>query len=258
MILFGVTQRSNHLIIFRAGAVLAFLVLWELGSRSIGSPLFPSFVVVCDDLVELALDPRAWTHFGLTFGRGLVGICISGVAALSLGALAAKRAYFREALMPLVTSLQASPTILWISLLLVWLGTEGQAPVLMAVVVSFPVLFFNVLQGVQSLNTQLCEMLDFYDVRSWRRWRFVILPGVLSHVSAGLSFCLGVSWKVVTTAEFIGSERGIGAELHWAYRDLNIERMFSWGLILVALGLIVEHLISGTLRERAARISTAS
>jgi NitT/TauT family transport system permease protein len=109
----------------------------------------------------------------------------------------------------------------------------------------------NTVQGTQAIDRRLFSMMQLYQVSWFSGLTKVVLPGIQSFSAAAISYALGISWKVATTVEFIGSTRGAGAQIYWAYRGLDMPRLFSWGILIISLGLVVDHFVAGPLRKRS-------
>jgi ABC-type nitrate/sulfonate/bicarbonate transport system permease component len=113
-----------------------------------------------------------------------------------------------------------------------------------------PVLFLNAAQGTAALDRRLLLMARVYRVPRLTVLRQIILPGIAPYLLAGFSFALGVCWKVTSTAEFIGSASGVGAQIYWAYRLLDMPRLFAWAFVLIGVGMLLEVRVIRPLRRK--------
>ena len=195
-------------------------------------------------------EGRSWRDISLTLFRGASGLGLALSAALVCGLPAGRSPRVMSLLAPLVASLQACPPVLWISLLLVWLGQGNGVPLGVVFASVFPPLFANLAQGAASLDPRLFDMARLYRVGRGRVFKDIIWPGVRPYLTAGLSYALGTCWKVTAVAEFLGSADGMGSQLYWAYRMLAMPRLFAWALLLVVMGLGLELLVVRPLRTR--------
>nr|WP_281432198.1 ABC transporter permease subunit [Desulfatitalea alkaliphila] len=152
---------------------------------------------------------------------------------------------------PLVAALQATPPILWVTLLMVWVGTGSAVPVLVVIASLYPPLFLNVAQGTAALDHRLFAMARVYRVPPLRVLKDLLLPGIHSHLLGGLSHVLASCWKVTAVAEFLASGQGIGARIYWAYRMLEMEQLFAWAVVLVSIGMCIEFGLIRPLRRAA-------
>ena len=231
--------------------VAVILSLWTAATFFFGAGLVPSPLETLRCLAGMAMTGAMWEHTLITLSRGVLAIAMSLAVALVLGVGAGLSRTIMSLGTPLVAVLQATPPILWISLLMVWVGAGNTVPVVVVMAALFPPLFLNVAQSVAALDQRLFAAARVYRVGRMRILMQLILPGIFPHVLAGLTYALGSGWKIAAVAEFLGSSKGIGAQIYWAYRLLNMPELFAWALILVGLGVGLEFTLVRTLRRKA-------
>ncbi len=239
-------------------SILLAVVLWAVVSWLAGPALFPSPWETAGAMARLLATAESWKHILITFFRGTAGLFLALAAAFLIGIPCGLNRTAMNLLSPLIAVMQACPVIVWVSLLMVWVGVGSMVPIAAIWASVFPVLFLNVAQGVAALDERLFVMARVYRVGRWRMLRQLILPGISAPVVAGFSYALGVCWKVTATAEFIGSSSGIGSRIYWSYRFLDMPQLFCWALILIAFGLALEAGWVRPLRDRVRNAKKSS
>lgn len=229
--------------------LLVLFMAWWGVSRIAGTAVIPTPIATARAGWRLGADSETWQHVLITLSRGLTGLGIAACAALLLGVPCGISRETMRMVQPLVTACQGCPPVIWISLLMVWAGTGSTVPVAAIVVTVFPVMLANVAQGVASLDPRLFAMSRVYRIPRRRVFCEIVLPGIADYVVAALSFSLGITWKVTATAEFLGAGSGIGAQLYWAYRKLDMPVLFAWAVIVIVLGLALETWMIRPLRR---------
>jgi NitT/TauT family transport system permease protein len=214
--------------------------VWSLGTFIFGDRLVPSLFTTFSQLVTLALTPDFWVEIAITLFRGITALFFTILLALSTGIAAGRRERMMMMISPLVAMLQATPPILWITLLMVWAGSGSAVPIVVVIASLFPPLFANVAYSTAALDRRLFGMARLYHVGRYRILKDLIWPGIFPFFLSGLSFALGTCWKVAAVAEFLGSSRGIGSRIYWSYRMLDMPVLFSWAVVLIGLGVSVE------------------
>lgn len=236
-------------------ATLGILLLlggWWFASWKLGSTLLPTPPVVLSQLASMATETDALQQVSITLSRTLLGLTLGFGCALVLGLLAGHIVFVRHMINPVVAAMQSFPTIVWLTLLMVWVGTGSEViPAAVVFMVTFPVLFANVLQGYISIDQRLFAMSNLYRVPLWRVIRHIVIPSVIPHVLAGLSYGVAASWRVTIVAEFLGSASGMGARIYWSYRMLDMPQLFAWSTIAVSLGVALECLIIAPMRKKS-------
>ena len=234
--------------IFSGSLILAG---WWLVSELLGAGLAPSPLTTGHSLWLLLGEAETWKHISITVFRGLAGLALSLAAAVLLGLPAGLNRRIMDLVSPLTAALQSCPPIIWIALLMVWVGTGSMVPVAVVTAALFPPLFANVAQGAADLDKRLMAMAGLHRVPLGVVLRDLVIPGISPFVMAGLSYAVGTCWRVVAVAEFLGSSSGVGARLYWSYRLLDMPQLFAWALLLVGWGLSLELWLVRPLRIMA-------
>lgn len=222
---------------------------WYLSTLFFGAALVPSPWQTLISLGELARTFAFWQALTLTLFRGLFALLLSVAAALLLGIPAGRKRRIMELSSPLVAALQATPPILWITLLMVWVGTGSQVPIAVVAVSLFPPLFANIAQSTAAIDQRLLDLTRVYHIGRRRLLIDILLPAIAPYFLAAFSYALGSCWKIAAVAEFLGSSQGIGARIYWSYRMLDMPQLFAWATVLIGLGMIVELALIRPLRE---------
>jgi NitT/TauT family transport system permease protein len=72
-------------------------------------------------------------------------------------------------------------------------------------------ILFNVVAGASALPTDLKEAAGMFHLRSWQRWRDLLLPGILPYYVTGALTASGGSWNASVVAEVVS----------WGHRTLE-------------------------------------
>ncbi len=91
--------------------------------------------------------------------------------------------------------------------LIPYLSAEGAA-ILMLMTGMMWYLFFNILSGVRSLPPDLTEAARAYNVRGWKFFRRVLLPGIFPALITGSITAFGGGWNTLIVAEYLNVGAG--------------------------------------------------
>lgn len=237
--------RRRSRLLARLGLVVLSVVVvytaWVVGAHHFASYILPHPHAVWESF-KGNLDRGEWTKqvletlqhmaiaFGLILGIGLpVGIAIG-------------RLWVVEDLtrVPLIF-LQTVPTIVLIALALIFIGTDSTAVVAVTVASGLPYFTLNVIQGAKSIDHDLVEMARAYGAGEARLMRTVVLPSVIPYFIAGARITLGVVWQVTLFAEYLMGTPGVGFQISASIKLLDTASVFSWGLSIVLLTIVVEY-----------------
>ena len=242
----------------RVGAAGLSLLLWQLLSAAVGSPLLlPSPVAVLTRLAALVSEVSFWQSVWFSFCRIAGGFALALVLATALSFAAGRFPVLDVLLRPYVLAVKSVPVASFIILALIWMDTAA-LPLFISFLMVFPILYTNILQGIRSADSQLTEMARVFRVPWHRQVRGILLPAVEPFLLAGCATALGMSWKSGVAAEVIGMPvPSIGERLQQAKVYLDTPELFAWTLVIVLISVGFEKLFMaalGALERRLTRL----
>jgi ABC-type nitrate/sulfonate/bicarbonate transport system permease component len=182
-----------------------------------------------DDLHASARD------FGVGFFVGVTGGIVGG---LVIG-------WYRRVgylLDYVVTFAYATPRVALVPLLIVWFGIGSHASIAMVILMTiFPVLV-NTISGISSVDHNLLEMARSMNVRGWRLFRTVLLPGSVPAIMSGVRLAVGTGLIGVIISEFQASTEGLGYMITNAGSNFDTAQVFVGVVIVSLIGVILTQL----------------
>lgn len=146
-------------------------------------------------------------------------------------------------LRPLIVAVRSVPVIAVILLALIWLPVDA-VPVFVSLLVSFPLLYQGVFDGLRSVDPDLIDMGRLFHVPVLRRILHIHIPGSLPVVLSALTSAVGMSWKAVIAAEVLSQPLfGIGTGLQVAKLYLETSEVIAWTVIAVVLAAVGDMLV---------------
>lgn len=225
----------------RAWAVVLWLLVWQLGSMAISNQiLLVSPLAVFVRLFSLVQTGEFWSSIAFSLLRIAGGFFLGVFIGILLAALSSRFVRVRELIDPLMLTIKTVPVASFIILALIWFSSRSLS-VLISFLMVLPVIYHNVLMGIQSMDPHLDEMAQVFRIPPGRKLRYLSIPQILPFFYAGASIALGLSWKAGVAAEVIGVPSGsIGAHLQQAKIYLDTPDMFAWTLVIVAVSVLFE------------------
>lgn len=242
------TSRKNKKRKIRLWAVAVWLLVWQAVSVSIGQEiLLVSPVVVLKRLFELVQTRELWYSILFSLIRILGGFLLAMVTGVLMAGLSYRFKRIRELLAPAVLTIKAIPVASFVILVLIWVPSENLSVVISFLMV-FPVIYTNVLNGIESMDQKLLEMAEVFELSARTRIRYIYVSQVLPFFRAGCSLGLGLCWKAGVAAEVIGlPDKSIGEQLYNAKVYLNTPDLFAWTIVIVLISLLFEKLFLATI-----------
>ncbi len=212
------------------------LALWQVGAHVLDSQiLLPGLAPVFKTLVSIIGDGPFLANIGATVVRALQSFLIIVILGSVAGVLGGNFPLFSAAMKPFVTTLKAVPVMSIILLAFIWF-TSGQVPLFSAFLMGFPVMYVQVESGWRSIDGNLIQMCDLYEIKGFDRLVHFTIPSLVPSLVTGARISLSMVWKVVIAAEVLTVPRyGVGSRMQLAQVQLQTDRVLSWTLIAILL-----------------------
>lgn len=223
--------------------VLFWLLLWQIGAMLLDSELLlVTPVRAVTRLFELIPSAIFWKSVLFSSARIMLGFLLGVVFGTVFGILAGRVKFIKTLLSPLVAALKAVPVASITVLILIWIGSENLS-VPVSLIISFPIMYSNMSEGIENLDPKLSEMADLFQVPFWRKFTGVYLSQLLPYFRSAARLAVGLSWKSGTAAEIIGIPSGsIGERLYQAKIYLETADLFAWTIAVILLSFLTEKL----------------
>ncbi|MDD7795835.1 ABC transporter permease [Clostridium sp. 'White wine YQ'] len=225
------------------GTALLILVWWIVSDILSNAIILPSPRETLDSLEIIVSDKSFAYTLMATLQRCILGFVISLIFASIVGIIAALNKKILEMLQPTMALLETVPTMAIIVLALIWLTNE-KAPILLASIVVFPVIYEAVIQGIVGIDKSVISMTKVYKVGITDSIRYIYIPSMAKSVFGVLSSVIGLCLKMVIGGEVLGQPNyGVGTSIQMEKMQLNTAGVFSWIVILVIFVLFIESII---------------
>ncbi len=231
-----------------AACVLFWLAAWQVTAMLLSLKidnlhiLLASPVEVAQRLCELIPSAEFLKSLCFSMIRILSGFFIGLVTGTALAALAGKIAFFRHLFAPLISAMKSIPVASFTILALIWISSRNLS-VLISVLIAIPIVYSNMLEGIDSLDGKLKTMAEVFEIPAGRRFVGIYLSQLLPYFRSACRLAMGLCWKSGIAAEVIGVPDGsIGEKLYMSKVYLETGDLFAWTLVIILLSFICEKL----------------
>ncbi len=225
--------------------ILFWIAVWQAVYLAVGKVIIvPSPLNTLTALINMAVTAEFYYNVAATMERVIAGILISFAAGMATAIMSYLLPIVRDMLKFVVDILKATPVMAVIIFALLWL-TSGNVPIFVCFLMCYPVVYTNVLSGLDSMDRKYIEMSHIYQVRTTDVIRSIYIPFVTPHIKSALSLTTGLSWKTVVAAEVLSSPKfSMGYNLLNAKVYLDTESLFAWIIAIVGLSIIFEKVVN--------------
>ena len=220
-----------------------WLLIWQILSMWIGQEiLMVSPVATGKRLIQLLPKVYFWNTVLCSVERIMGGFLLGALAGTTMAVLAYRYRKIEELCCPMVCVMKSTPVASVIILLLMWMSSRNLSVGIVFLMI-FPILYTNVLEGLQQMNPKLAELAEVFELPKWVRVRWLAIPQLLPYVRAGCVLGIGLAWKAGTAAEVIGISGGtIGEMLYQAKIYLETADLLAWTVMILVLSYVFEKL----------------
>ena len=230
-------------------AVAFWLLVWHFVSVAVGSDIIlVSPLRVVETLLSVLRDPDFLSTVGYSFIRIIGGFFAAMLLGVLLGWLSSRLWIIETLLRPITVVIKATPVASFIILVLLWFSSKNLS-VIISMLMVFPVIYLNTLEGIKSTDQKLIEMAKVFRMPLLKRILYIYLPSVIPFFVSACSVSLGLCWKSGIAAEVIGIPDGsIGELLYSAKIYLQTAELLAWTVIIVVISVLFEKLFMALLR----------
>lgn len=226
-------------------SIIVILVSWKLISFIVNNSIkIPSPEETVIALVNIVTGKYFFLQLISSLRRLLIGFCVSFVLALILGLVSGFIDPVYYLLKPIVLTQRAVPTMAVILLSLIWLNREI-APVLVGVMVIFPIIYSSVVNGVREVDRHLLEMCNVYQMSHKKQLIHLYIPSIKSALLSVSAAAVSLNVKIIIAAEVLSQPKySIGTGFQMERVAFNTAGVFAWAIIAILLAGFFEYLVS--------------
>jgi NitT/TauT family transport system permease protein len=231
--------------------ILAVLAVWEAVVRVFD---IPSFILPPPSNVFMALyrgfaSTMYFGHIATTLMETFLGFVVGCTMAFTLGvavALSRRTEYF---LYPFIVMFQAMPKVALAPIIIIWFGLGITSKVVTAALVAFFPLLVNTIVGLRSSEEDRVNLMRSLAASRWQIFWMLQLPNAMPYIFAGLEIAMIFALLGAIVAELVGAESGLGMLIQSMNFTMDVAGQFSVLLILSALGLILNGIVTAFRRR---------
>jgi ABC-type nitrate/sulfonate/bicarbonate transport system permease component len=228
------------------GGVISILVLaavWEAVAYFQPPYVFPGLGMVFNDIKSFAESGTLLEASITTTKSVAIGALMSLVGGVLLGFGFAR---YNSVFGPFLNFVQTVPYVVWALVSLIWFGLTGAAVVFTIFVAAFPIVTFNVAEGLRNVDGHLLGMAKSVKASRFMVLRHIVMPSLTPYLTSSTRSMVGMCWKMSVLAELFaggGAGGGVGYNLFVGWEFSRTSEVFAWTVWLVILMMATDLLI---------------
>lgn len=237
-------------ILFPALVVLFWILVWEGISLRVDQELLvPSPVQVFSRIFILIGTASFWQITATTVARISIGFLSGSAAGVLFAVLTSISPVVLAFFKPILSIVKATPVASFIILALVWIK-GGQIPAFISFLMVFPIVWGNVVKGIDQTDKKLLEMAKVYHIKKIDIFKKIYLNSVLPFFVPAAMTSMGLAWKAGIAAEVLSVPQfAIGTAIYNAKIYLETIDLFAWSIVVIIISVILEKIVVTLLQK---------
>jgi NitT/TauT family transport system permease protein len=233
-------SRRIPVVVQRLLLAAILIAVWWLVSLATPPYVLPRPEPVLQRIVQLSSTGDLWINLLTTLGRVVSGFLLAVLIGVPGGLLLGSNRALGEFFEPILPVLNTVSSAIWAIFAIIWFGLSAMTPIFVVLMTAFPLIVTNVWQGTQAVNADYVELAQALRFSRAKTLVKVYLPSILPYFFSGARLAFGFGWRVSLVAETLGASSGVGYRLKQASDLIQMDQVFAWTIVQVAMMLVIE------------------
>jgi NitT/TauT family transport system permease protein len=227
-------------VVQRLALALIIIAVWWLVSLTVQPYVLPRPDRVFARIVQLSQTGDMPANILTTLGRVCAGFAIAVAIGVPTGILLGSHRGLGSFFEPVLPVLNTVSSAIWAIFAIIWFGLSAMTPIFVVLMTAFPLIVTNVWQGTQAVNADYVELAQALRLSRAKTLTKIYLPSILPFFFSGARLAFGFGWRVSLVAETLGASSGVGYRLKQASDLIQMDQVFAWTIVQVAMMLVIE------------------
>lgn len=222
-------------------------LLVVIGLLWFGSLFFPPYILpgpwaVAEGLVEVF--QKYGMQILLTLGRYIFALVTAMIAGWVVGLLmGAFRNIFGRFMQPIVSVVQAIPSLSWILLVILWFSQVELRIWFVTFILAFPFFVIAVYEGIRDMDKDTLEAVEQFRPTKVQVITKLLIPQSFVNIITVLRSTAAMTLKIMIFSEMLGANNGIGQQMSLAQSAFRTDLILAWTAILVVTNFVILWLV---------------
>jgi taurine transport system permease protein len=212
-----------------------FFIVWQIAATATDIPklFLPSVTEVWAELVEMHQEGILWSNLGISLWVYVVGMVISIAIAVPLGLFIGGVRVVDKIASPYIWAIYTTPRLILMPLVLLWVGINDTARIVIIVLSAVPATLVVVMEGVKTVDNSLLRAARSFGASRYRLFRSVVMPSTVPFIATGIR--MGVSRGLIGLfiGELFTAANGIGYIIALSSKTFNSAQTYAMLFIFV-------------------------
>ncbi len=242
-----------HNRLYRSGAIVIFLLLWQGAALLLQDEILPSPLLVLSTLYDTMASGELAEHMSMTLLRVFAAFVIALGVGSVFGILMGRSQRVNAALDGLLVLGLNIPALVVIFLCYIWFGLTEIAAILAVAINKIPNTAVTLREGARAIDNELMQVAKVFRLSRRQTLFKVFLPQLYPYLMAAARSGLALVWKIVLVVELLGRSSGVGFMLGTYFQYFDIASILAYTIAFAAIIMSIELLLLDRLDRRLDR-----
>jgi NitT/TauT family transport system permease protein len=218
-----------------------FCLFWEFGVTllDIKPIILPKFSDVMAEIPAMNQEGILFENIFISLRVYLLGMLLSMLLSIPLGLLLGGVKILDRIVSPYLWAIYTTPLIILMPLILLWVGLNLTARVLLVFISAVPAIVVVVMEGVKTVDPSLLRAAKSFGANRATLFRKIILPSTIPFIATGVK--MGVSRGLIGlfVGELFAGNNGIGFIIDDAAKIFDQARVYAMLVMFVLFSIVV-------------------
>ena len=234
---FSRTQRIG----FTVANLTLFALAWEYIPVLFDVPriFLPQLSAVLKEIPEMHAEGVLISNIWISLRVYLTGMAIAIALSVPVGLLLGAVRVLDKVISPYLWAVYTTPLIILMPLVLLWVGINDRARVLLVIVSAVPAIIVVVMEGVKTVDPSLLRAARSFGADRRRLFMRVVFPSTIPFIATGVKMGISRGLIGLFVGELFTAATGIGYIIELAQKTFQVPRVFAMLMIFVIFSLVM-------------------
>lgn len=233
-------------LITQLAILLIFILGWQYlaDKNMINTFITSSPAKVLNTIISLYKSNDLFHHIWITSYETIISFLLGTILGIFIAIILWYNKFISKVIDPYLTILNSLPKVSLGPILIIWVGANINAIIVMAMLVSVIVTIITVYNGFKSTDITKINLLKSFGATKWQMLKYLVLPANYPTIISSLKINISMSLIGVIMGELLVSKSGIGYLIMYGSQVFNLNLVISGIIILMVVSYIMYIIIS--------------
>ena len=230
-------------------SLVVILCAWEVAARLADTLVLPPLSAVVAKFWQFLVDGTFIDATAVSLGALALGMLLSIVGGVVIGALMGRYRSVEYALGVYVDAAMSAPMIAFVPLFILLFGIGYPTRVITVIIFAIFPIIINTFAGVRSVDPSLVQMARSFGANERQLFWQVRLPGAFPLMASGMRLGTSRGVKGVVNGEVLIAVVGLGGLVNQYGNAFSMDSLYAIVFYLVAVAMLLLYLVDGVLHR---------